>query len=354
VASPGEDFSVVRVRRRLFEQSYVGGLYTRRSAQQGAADARHTAGVDFAFQTSRFRTSRNLALSGFLVDTTNPDGPRPSRAYGIRAAYPNEPVTLEVAAQAVERDFDPAVGFVERRGYRRLSPSAEWAPRLRNHRWIRGFEFSADADILNDSDSRPLTRSIQLPDLEMNFQDGSRVSFEVNRQFERLEEDFEISDGVVLPAGNRYEFTNYQISAASSDRRVIAFDSDYTFGDFFSGSRRELTLEVSARPRRGMSMALEIERNALRLSEGRFSASVYRAQVNTQASPWISIGNVLQYDTVSRLLGWQLRFRWIERPGTDLFIVYTHNWQDTGAPSPRRLATLDNRLAAKIVYTIRL
>jgi hypothetical protein len=354
VTSPAEDFSVVRIRRRLFEQSYVGGLYTRRALRERDASAAQTAGADFAFQTSRFRTNRNLALSGYFVNTTQPAGVGKGSAYGVRAAYPNEPVTLELAAQAIEPNYDPAVGFVERRAYLRLNPTAEWAPRLRNHPWIRGFEFSLDANLLNDFENRPLTRAVQLPDVEMNFQDGGRVSFEVNHQFERLEEDFEISDGVILPAGGRYEFTNYQLSAASSDRRVVAVDSDFTFGGFFSGSRRELTIEFSARPRRGVSMALEVEQNTLRLAEGSFSAAVYRAQINTQASPWVSIANTLQYDTVSRQMGWQLRFRWIERPGTDLFVVYTHNWQETGPPLPRRLSTLDQRLATKLVYTIRL
>jgi hypothetical protein len=35
-------------------------------------------------------------------------------------------------------------------------------------------------------------------------------------------------------------------------------------------------------------------------------------------------------------------------------VVYTHNWEDlatTGGPA--RLATLDNRLATKLVYTVR-
>jgi hypothetical protein len=49
-----------------------------------------------------------------------------------------------------------------------------------------------------------------------------------------------------------------------------------------------------------------------------------------------------------------MRFRWIERPGNDLFLVYTHNWHETQVPDgPVRRATLDNRLATKLVYTLR-
>ena len=53
--------------------------------------------------------------------------------------------------------------------------------------------------------------------------------------------------------------------------------------------------------------------------------------------------NNVQYDSVSGVLGWQARYRWIVRPGNDVFIVYTHNWvEDPFGPSERFL-TLDRR-----------
>ena len=62
--------------------------------------------------------------------------------------------------------------------------------------------------------------------------------------------------------------------------------------------------------------------------------------------------NNVQYDSVSRVLGWQSRFRWILKPGNDIFVVYTHNWIDPLDPSSR-FRTLDRRAAAKAVYTKR-
>jgi hypothetical protein len=79
-----------------------------------------------------------------------------------------------------------------------------------------------------------------------------------------------------------------------------------------------------------------------------------RATANTQVSPWLSLQNNLQYDDVSRSLGWQMRFRWIQRPGNDVFFVYTQNWQEFDRPDGRSFETLDGRAAAKIVYTLRL
>jgi hypothetical protein len=126
------------------------------------------------------------------------------------------------------------------------------------------------------------------------------------------------------------------------------------FGDFFSGTREEYVMTVGVRPRQGLALEFEAEHNVLSLAEGSFSTDVFRLSANTQFSPWISLANNLQYDSVSGELGWQVRFRWIQRPGNDLFLVYTHNWEERLTPTgPSRLETLDNRLATKLVYTLR-
>jgi hypothetical protein len=61
------------------------------------------------------------------------------------------------------------------------------------------------------------------------------------------------------------------------------------------------------------------------------------------------VTNNIQYDTVSGLLGWQSRLRWIVKPGDDLYFVWLNNWVDTD----NRLAFLDRNAAAKMVYTYR-
>jgi hypothetical protein len=350
---PGEDFSVFRARRRAFLQSYVGGLYTLRSARFPDSRDRHTAGIDFELKTSNFRQDQNAEVSGFYLVTSTPDGAGDNSAFGLRFAYPNDPFTAEVAVREVQANYDPAVGFVDRRGYKQLAPAAEYAVRFRDHPWLRSLEWEAEVDIQNDPRNRPLTRELGFSPLSVSFEDGSGFELDFTRQYERLEEDFEISDGIVLPIGAVYRFTRYGIRGRTADHRVVAIEGNTELGDFFSGRAREHTIEVTVRPRRGLVVGLEAEHNVLHLSQGSFDANVFRASAGTQFSPWISVANDLQYDTVSRLLGWQMRFRWIRRPGNDLYVVYTHNWRELLDPGERRIATLDNRLATKVVYTFR-
>lgn len=98
------------------------------------------------------------------------------------------------------------------------------------------------------------------------------------------------------------------------------------------------------RPRAGVLIQIQNQWNRIELPEGNFSTHLMRMNANTQFNPWISVANNVQYDTVSGVLGWQSRLRWIVRPGNDVYVVYTHNWINnlaggappiTGAPRQR-------------------
>ena len=169
-------------------------------------------------------------------------------------------------------------------------------------------------------------------------------------QADRLDEDFRMQGGgIVLPAGATYSFTRYWINGGLGNGRKIAPSLNIQWGGYFSGTRRDVTPGVTLRPRMGLLVDLEGEWSKIVLPEGSFSTSVFRGRVDSQFSPWISLSSTAQYDTVSRVIGWQARFRWILEPGNDLYFVYTHNWLDDTAG----IRTIDRKAASKVVYTHR-
>ena len=195
-----------------------------------------------------------------------------------------------------------------------------------------------------------MTRSLDLKVFQMNTHAGDQVQVHVQSEFEYLDEDFEIHDGIILPMGGEYDFTRYRLFANTARRRPLSIRSQLEWGDFFSGQRREFSMDVTVRPRPGLRLELEGEWNRVELAEGSFSTSLFEAQISSQFSPWISLANTLQYDSVSRELGWQARFRWILRPGNDFFLVYSQNWLNDPFSG---LETLRLNAAAKFIYTHR-
>ncbi len=347
--SSGEDFTVFRTKRRFMRQSYAGLMYTRRSTRQSTLPVRQTVGGDFEMATSRFRGSQNLQFSGFLVKTPNAAKPGGDSAFGLRLSYPNDRWNARASFREVQKNHDPAVGFVERTDYRRFNPVIRFGPRPKNNKRIRQVSMESWFELLTDTHNRLLSRSFRftLFDLNLASQDSLQVTISPTR--ERLEKDFVVR-GLTLPRGNVYDYTRYTIGFNTANRRKISGGSNIQLGTFYSGRRRDWSATLNVRPRPGVLATMSSTLTRVELKEGSFTTNVLRSVINTQFSPFVSVTNNIQYDTVSRVLGWQFRFRWIVRPGNDVYVVWLNNWRDT----PRTgFAVLDRNASTKIVYTQR-
>jgi hypothetical protein len=339
----------MRSQRRFWRQSYVGALFTNRS--DASAPARQTAGVDFALATAQFRGKEVLEVSGFYLDTTKRPGSRGGAAFGARINMPNDPVYWHLAVREVQDGYDPAAGFVDRRGYRMIEPGMRYTvhtERGRYSRYLRRFSFEGNFSTIFNLDGQIETRRFDVQLMRADLHSSDLVEFHLLPLYERLPRDFEISPGVILPAGGEYSFLRRRYQAQTTTSRPVSLNASYEDGAFYSGQRRQLTGTLSVRPRRGWLINVGGDFNEISLREGRFTTRVWLNDVNTQFNPFISLVNRLQFDTVTRQLGWQSRFRWITRPGNDIFFVYTHNWTDRTT-----LQTLDRKGSIKIVQTIR-
>jgi hypothetical protein len=348
----GEDFTVLRAKRRILRQSYVGAMYTGRRTRDTAAPARHTVGADFLLATSSFLGSEQLSLGGFLVDTTNPAHTGKSKSVGLQLDYPNDPWTGSLAYREIQDNYDAAVGFTPRTGFRRILASAGRTNRPRSHPYIRTIDHGATVEFARATiDNSLLNRDIDLTALNIGFHTLDSLSVHVLNNYERLERDFAISSGIRLPTGSEYTATHYQFSLSTAQRRKIAVGPLVELGSFYGGTRRRLATTLNLRLRPGVIIYTSGEWNSVHLPQGSFHTKLYRIVPELQFSPWIAVVNNIQYDTQSSILGWQSRFRWIMRPGNDFYVVYTHNWVDD--PLQARTYTLDRRLASKVLYTHR-
>jgi len=251
----------------------------------------------------------------------------------------------------VQPAYDPAIGFTPRRNFRNWSPELNWSPRFSGHRWFRGVQISGDLDVNLTLDNQVIDRNLQFTPMELEFHSGDTIELQFFRQTENLDEEFEISDGVFLPTGESYDWLRYQVVYEAAEQRMLSGRIEFSGGDFWNGDRRELNMELTLRPRPGIYVQLASEYNDVDLPEGSFTTRLYRLDARTQFNPWISLSNNLQFDSESGELGWQLRFRWIQKPGNDIFFIWTQNWLDT--ESGTRFSALDRRGAAKIVRTFR-
>lgn len=343
----GEDFLVFRPKRQFLRESYVGAIYTQRSTRNSTILDRRSIGTDFQLSTTRFRGNQNLIFTGFFMKT--PDGVRKSEnaTWGLRINYPNDRWRFQLATRQFGKNFDPAIGFAERVDFKKYYGIARFDPRPKNNKWVRQVGMQVFPEFFYDWQNRQIGRNLQFQLLDLNFHSGDSVSVRVTPSFDHLQTDFRIGGGITLPMGTEYNFTRYNYNVAFANQRKISGGASYAVGGFYGGNRRDISGTVNLRPRRGILATLTTTFNKVDLPQGHFSSKVMRAVINTQLNPFISISNNVQFDSVSRVLGWQYRFRWIVQPGNDIYVVWLNNWQDTGPV----LTTLDRSAAVKAVYT---
>jgi hypothetical protein len=301
--------------------------------------------------TSQFRGGQNLSASAWFLHDSRPGISGRNNAFGAGIEYPNDLWQLRFDAREVQLNFDPAVGFVLRRDYRRYRGQVYYGPRPRNHRTIRRIEYDANLEVVTDLQNQLQERVLNLTAFSMQFHSQDNFGFEVDPTYVRLDRPFEISPGITMPMGAEYRFTRFAVRGQTANRRVLALNGRFETGRFYSGHRDQTVLGLTVRARPGYIISLNGEWNQIDLAEGSFASNVFRGVADTQFSPFMAIVNIIQFDTMSRVFGWQSRYRWILTPGNDLYVVYTHNWLED--PVRDRFATLDRRAASKVLYTHR-
>jgi hypothetical protein len=355
---------VARYRRDFWKESSIGILYTRRSTDGDEllgdpVQDRNTLGADLTLSTSEFLGDNVLQFSAFFIGH-NPASPLDDSTSlldrsvrGLRFNFPNQPWSAWVSYREFGDEYDPAVGFNPRNGFKRLQPAINYAPLFEKSNIIREIEWGLYYEYLASLQNQLLTENLRFTLGEIRFESGERLEVEINRNFELLDENFDIlEDGSVIVVPGEYVNWSYELEVSSAPFRKVSGFIGYEAGGFWTGNISTLALGCTIRPAPGINLAGEYNYTKVTAENSGFNTNLFQMDLGLDFTPDISLSSNIQYDDVSEVLGTNTRFRWIITPGTDIFLVYNHNWQNNPALD-RRFFTVQQGGAMKIVYTYR-
>jgi hypothetical protein len=340
-----QNLFAARVSRNLFEQSWVGAIVTNGNPEGSGNNT--LVGADARFATSTFRGDKNVGLDLFVQRTDDQTHGR-DYAHGVGLAYPNDRWDLFLNWKQIGDNFQPALGFVPRVGIRTTAARIAFQPRPK--RWgIRQFFFELEPQYITNLGNRLENWRLFVAPFNVRTESGEHLEWNVIPEFEHLDAPFEISPGVILPAGS-YQWHKYRAEANTATKRRWVVDFTYWWGGFYDGTRKQTGLGVTLKPNAHLSIAVRADRNDIILREGRFYTQVVTARADYNFTPNVSWQNLQQYDNESRLLSFQSRFRWILKPGNDLFVVVNRGWMRT---FDDRFESTFDRASSKLQYTFR-
>ena len=345
---------VGRAKWDLLEQSYVGMIFS--SGDPASIGTSRTYGADARLATSTFLgESRNLDVNAYAARSVREGFADRDWSYGIAARYPNDRFDAQVAVRDVQENFDPSLGFVQRSGVRLLRLGASFNPRPADFLGIQQmFHDVFFTRFTNLENGEVESWDLYVTPVDWHFQSGDNLHslLDFNPTYERLFEPFEISPGVVLPAG-RYRFTRLRTFVATANRRRLSGGVGFGWGSFWSGEAEQLTTTLTFRIPPTLSVSLNTNLTFARLPEGDFTARIYTLNSSLSASPALSFFNLVQYDSRSRNLGWQSRLRWTLQPGGDLFVSFQQGWIQEDTVGSRAFRAQDRKASVKLQYSVR-
>jgi hypothetical protein len=335
-----------RVRRDLLQESTAGLIAT--FGDPTGAGGSYLAGGDFIYHTSRFRGSKTLEAGawGLVTDREGLSGDR--TAFGASVAYPNDIWDVSLSWVRLGDGFDPALGFVPRMGYHKVSLSAENRVYPESVPWLRTMIHEFRPQAYWSLDGRWESYRIFTAPINWQLESGDRVELNANPEGERLDEPFEIAEGVVITPG-AYHFVRYRAEVELAAKRAISGQLTWWLGSFYDGSLDQYEGTLRIKPSELVFFELAGTRNVGSLSQGDFVQNVIGVRAVLNVSSDLQLTSFVQYDDESDQIGTNTRLRWTFRPLGELFLVYNYNVVDL----LDRWALDSTQLMAKVQYALR-
>ncbi len=344
---PSRGQGVLRLSRNLGRESSAGVIVT--EGRPEAPGRARTVGADLSLNDSRaFGRDRSLRFDAWFLASSG-KGEEGGQAFGLGSEFRTRDWVHRASMRVVDDDFDPALGFVRREGIVRWRWQSRYAWRSEGA-FLRRLTFRLAPTLTTDLGHDRDSWSVPLRWLGLEFDSGDTIEIESHRIFERLPEDFEIRDGVVVPEGD-YSMTRHFLTLELSDRRALSGEIRLEAGRIYDGSISQVSVAPLWIPNPRIKLGGLYEETRVRLNHGDFTDRVASFSFDFQGSPDLVLRNLLQYDTESRELGLQSRLRWILEPGKELFLVLLAGWR---RPEGRRvLQPLDTEVVMKFFMTFR-
>ena len=314
------NFTVVRAKSDILRRSSIGGMFTHRTATPGRVGANNGFGVDASLSFYQ-----NVRFDAYLAGTKTEGREGDNLSYRGFFDYVGDLYGLQAERLVVEPNFLPEIGFVRRTDMRRNFALARFSPRPRNIPNLRRITTQASLNYLTNNQNRLDTREA-VARVEAEFTTSDLFSMAYTDNYERLARPFVIATGVTLPVGS-YDFYTTRIGYIGGQQRPISGEVVLETGTFYNGDRITIsvnTARVQVTPQVSLEPSFSI--NWVDLVQGSFTAKVARTRATYTLTPRMFVSGIVQYNSAGTSFGSNVRFRWEYRPGSELFIVYTDDY----------------------------
>jgi hypothetical protein len=339
---PGDNFFVSRYSRDILKRSRVGALFINKESVDGSAHFNRTMGVD-----ANLVIGPSLQVNSFLAKTATPGLDGKDVAFYGRIAYRDPNWNLWLNYLDVEDNFNAEAGFVQRTGIRTTKAYFSPTPRPKAGN-IKVIEPMYVLTYITDQTNRMVGRQHHYM-VGTTLRDDSFINVIFQQTLDVLDRPFRIRPDVTIPAGS-YQSNEWILTYNTSPGRRIYERLTVSPMEFYGGTRLQISAAAGVRASSRLAAEVQFNRNDVRMPWGDFLVNLTTMRVDYTFSPRMTIRSLTQYNSATHEISNNIRFNFIYRPGSDLYVVYNELAQ-TGLPADI-FGQKDRQLVVKLNYLL--
>ncbi|MFN8355581.1 MAG: DUF5916 domain-containing protein [Spirosomataceae bacterium] len=326
----GANFTIAALQRKLFARSNVSFIFVNKQTLNQDINPKATpynriAGVEYNLASADNKWFGKF----FYHQAITPLATNDKLAYGTSLNYNVRKFTVGWAQQLVGNGYDAEVGFVPRKNYWRIKPIAFW-------------KFYPNNKVLNRHGMGVSYEQINVPNLGMtdqtlaavwnvSFQDTGEAIFSLNHNYTYLFAAFDPtrSKNPALPMGSSYRYNNFQFFYMSNRRKKLSITTQGVIGQYFDGSIISADNAIVYRYQPYGLLTLNYTYSHIRSSQGVGDLHLIGPRVDLTFTKSLFWTTYFQYNNLINNVNINSRLQWRFKPVSDVFLLYTDNYNST-------------------------
>ena len=352
---PNVNYTVAALQRKVFSRSNIGFIFVNKESFTNDPELEvesaynRVMGVDYNLASSDNRWNGKIFYhQSFTTDDEYAGYEK--FAHGANMEYRVRKFAVGWDQQWVRGGYNPEVGFVRRRDYFRINPTANlfFYPKKGN---VTQHTLQGDFSVFWMPEYDKTDHEYQLS-WESNYKNTARLSLSLTNRYTYLFDSFDPTrtDAEELPADSEYTYTDFSVRYTSDRRAKFSVEADSRAGEFFNGYRYGMGAGLTYRYQPYGSIQMNVDYTYIDLPEPFASAGLFLIgpRIDLTFSKSIFLTTFIQYNSQVENLNINARLQWRFAPVSDFFLVYTDNYDtyDFGVKN--------RALVAKLTYWLNL
>ena len=316
----GNNYTVMRARRNLGRANDVGIVFMSRQSAGRSTDFNRVYGGD-----ATFRLLGNLDWNTYAVHSETPGVTTGDNAWRTSLNWESNFYHAKGGVMSLGDHFNDELGYYRRIGVRKWFLDTGLRPRLESLKThgIREVHPHVVWNYFEDHQGRMAGKNLH-SGLSLFFNNGGFAELSVNPEYQLIGQPFKIHPGdAPIPAGG-YLWNEWQLRVNTDPSQRVSVNVTAIAGGLWSGTQRTVNAALTMRASSRVRATVGVSRTDATLDRPqiRFVTDLWTARANYSFSRNMYLDSLIQYDRDQDAFNANVRFNFIHRPLSDLFVVY--------------------------------